>query len=548
MTEKTARLKQVKSELAPARKTRTPEGRQIELQHVAAPIESSLPIALQRMQMNPAHVSTTDMSLLQRTIGMRATQKMAAVYVQRNPLGVGLPRAVAQTDAKASLRRMLANRGFETTRDFESRLHTTSGAGNPIPGDTRAFMENSFQQRFDDVRLHTGAASAQLNEEVGARAFTHGRDIYLGAEAGGVDTGEGKHLLAHELTHVVQQTGREEHSGSVQRSGFGDILQRDGKKKSQKRKERRQRQRAREAQSASGSAKFLDMVKGQSMGMGGQVADTIGASLELGERATYGLEMFDTVAEVGGGLVGGVRDTVEGATSATQGRYGEGGLGTTSGILSIAAIAGAEKLIPGIGTYAAALKTLGGVAKVLNAVTTSRAITTLKADNVASTKPAFITALNALAKKIDMWTYLEGIKQVALGGVETGASSLAEFVPGGAWGVNLLSKGVDFGYSAVPMLFRYLGSYTSYVDSNTQVEEAAEQEKNEGIAAMGPAVRSVKDTPVLIGKLKRLALLVEPDYAAAITEEINDISDEMGKQPRAKFLAAIREQEGWSMT
>ena len=52
-----------------------------------------------------------------------------------------------------------------------------------------------------------GVESARLNEAVGARAFTLGSDIYLGEGETGVDSDPGRRLLAHELAHVVQQTG-----------------------------------------------------------------------------------------------------------------------------------------------------------------------------------------------------------------------------------------------------------------------------------------------------------------------------------------------------
>jgi hypothetical protein len=64
-------------------------------------------------------------------------------------------------------------------------------------------MEPRFGADFSSVRVHTGGEAIQMNRELGAQAFTHGRDIYFGT---GKSPGNNE-LTAHELTHVVQQTG-----------------------------------------------------------------------------------------------------------------------------------------------------------------------------------------------------------------------------------------------------------------------------------------------------------------------------------------------------
>ena len=66
-------------------------------------------------------------------------------------------------------------------------------------------MEPRFGADFSGVRIHTGSEAAQLNREVSAQAFTHGQDIYLGEGKTDVASAQGKQLLAHELTHTIQQ-------------------------------------------------------------------------------------------------------------------------------------------------------------------------------------------------------------------------------------------------------------------------------------------------------------------------------------------------------
>ncbi|MEO6669741.1 MAG: DUF4157 domain-containing protein [Ferruginibacter sp.] len=67
-------------------------------------------------------------------------------------------------------------------------------------------MENAFSTDFSHVRIHTGSTAAEMNKEVNAKAFTYGSDIYFNSNQFSPETNSGKHLLAHELTHVVQQT------------------------------------------------------------------------------------------------------------------------------------------------------------------------------------------------------------------------------------------------------------------------------------------------------------------------------------------------------
>ncbi len=90
---------------------------------------------------------------------------------------------------------------------LESSLLSSKGAGSSLPDDTRVQMESSFGNDFSNVRIHNDSNAAQMSKELHAQAFTHGNDIYF--DSGKYDTSskEGQHLLAHELTHVVQQTG-----------------------------------------------------------------------------------------------------------------------------------------------------------------------------------------------------------------------------------------------------------------------------------------------------------------------------------------------------
>jgi hypothetical protein len=94
---------------------------------------------------------------------------------------------------------------MDVTRQDEFQIQTMRGSGEELPAADRGFMESRFGQPFDHVRIHTDARSGQLARNLGARAFTLGQDIVFGESEYKPATADGRHLLAHELTHVLQQ-------------------------------------------------------------------------------------------------------------------------------------------------------------------------------------------------------------------------------------------------------------------------------------------------------------------------------------------------------
>ena len=89
--------------------------------------------------------------------------------------------------------------------DLASRLKTSRGGGQPLPASTRKFMESRFNYDFSQVRVHTDGQAHQLARGLNAQAFTFKQDVYFGAGYYQPHTSSGKRLLAHELTHTIQQ-------------------------------------------------------------------------------------------------------------------------------------------------------------------------------------------------------------------------------------------------------------------------------------------------------------------------------------------------------
>ena len=80
-----------------------------------------------------------------------------------------------------------------------------SGGGSPVDGSIRGAVERTVGADLPGARVHTGAVAAEASAAVGARAFTYGRDVFIG----GGESAQDSRLMAHELTHVVQQRSAE---------------------------------------------------------------------------------------------------------------------------------------------------------------------------------------------------------------------------------------------------------------------------------------------------------------------------------------------------
>jgi Domain of unknown function (DUF4157) len=89
----------------------------------------------------------------------------------------------------------------------ETAISHSKGSGQLLDPQTRQQMESSIGADFSGVKIHTGNTAVQLSRDLNARAFTSGSDIYFNSGEYNPSSKDGQHLLAHELTHVVQQGG-----------------------------------------------------------------------------------------------------------------------------------------------------------------------------------------------------------------------------------------------------------------------------------------------------------------------------------------------------
>jgi hypothetical protein len=254
--------------VANAGKRRSPEREQQMAQRAARAARSALA--------EPGQASPTAILQLQRTAGNRAVQRLLAQHALQPKLVVGAandqyeqeaervanqvmggglsgaaaaagpdglqrqPQAPAITplvqrhvrstnknevemDTEDELRvqrqpQAASGAAFEAGQALEGTLNRRQGAGNALDQGLRGQMEARFGADFSGVRVHTDGEAAQLNRSLSANAFTRGQDVYFAAGKYQPGTHSGQHLLTHELTHVVQQTG-----GQVRRQ----VIQRD---------------------------------------------------------------------------------------------------------------------------------------------------------------------------------------------------------------------------------------------------------------------------------------------------------------------------------
>ncbi|MCF4968337.1 eCIS core domain-containing protein [Nostoc sp. CMAA1605] len=118
-----------------------------------------------------------------------------------------------ELQAKPLVQRMSNVGSMAAPPDLEASIQGLRGSGQPLTDSIREPMEQAFGANFSGVKVHTDSQSDQLNQLIQAKAFTTGQDIFFRQGAYNPSSNGGQELIAHELTHVVQQNG-----GAVQRS------------------------------------------------------------------------------------------------------------------------------------------------------------------------------------------------------------------------------------------------------------------------------------------------------------------------------------------
>ncbi len=131
-----------------------------------------------------------------------------------------------------AVQRLLAQRSeegpYELDDETASQINRQRGAGQSLDSGTQARMGKAAGHDFSAVRVHTGDEAHVLNEQLSAKAFTTGQDIFFRNGAYDPGSSGGQELLAHELTHVVQQSsGRVGGGGRMTVNAPGDAFEQE---------------------------------------------------------------------------------------------------------------------------------------------------------------------------------------------------------------------------------------------------------------------------------------------------------------------------------
>lgn len=138
----------------------------------------------------------------------------AAEHVMRMPPPVATTALVQTGDNSVSR----AGVGVpDVSTDTQSAIHKAATGGRPLSPDVREFVEPRLGADFGRVRIHTDREAASLTNRLSARAFTHRNHIFFGRDQYQPGSTDGRQLLAHELTHTIQQ-GHSAQSSTVQRT------------------------------------------------------------------------------------------------------------------------------------------------------------------------------------------------------------------------------------------------------------------------------------------------------------------------------------------
>jgi len=115
-----------------------------------------------------------------------------------------------ELQAKSILQRANTELVPQVNSEMEGMINAAKGSGEPLHDNIREPMEQAFGANFGGVRVHRDSDADALSQSLQARAFTTGQDIFFRSGEYNQLTSTGQQLIAHELTHVVQQTGKDE--------------------------------------------------------------------------------------------------------------------------------------------------------------------------------------------------------------------------------------------------------------------------------------------------------------------------------------------------
>jgi len=142
-------------------------------------------------------------------------QSESAVTAKCSPHATRFANTITQSEPLRIARKQEGTPAIPSS--LLSEISASQSSGKPLPSSIRQFMEPRFNADFSGVRIHTSEQTARLSHQISAQAFTVGNQVYFGRDRFQPESREGRKLIAHELTHTIQQGAALQHTASVTR-------------------------------------------------------------------------------------------------------------------------------------------------------------------------------------------------------------------------------------------------------------------------------------------------------------------------------------------
>jgi Domain of unknown function (DUF4157) len=149
-------------------------------------------------------------------VAAQVVQRLNATKLEPTPL---VQREAAEEEEELQMKPILQREaigGGDASADLESAINGARGSGQSLGTDLQAKMGQAMGADFSGVKIHTDSRSDQMNRSIQAKAFTTGKDIFFKHGEYNPQTRNGQELLAHELTHTIQQNAVSPHLSAAQ--------------------------------------------------------------------------------------------------------------------------------------------------------------------------------------------------------------------------------------------------------------------------------------------------------------------------------------------
>ena len=200
----------------------TEEEEELQAKPIISPIQRSLlSPTLQREDLSDEDEDLQPKSSLQRSLISPVVQRMDTPEeeeeLQTKPIISPIQRSLFSPVVQRTthpvelmLQRREAIAGGEASTNLDSAINSARGGGQSLEPGLQQSMGQAMRADFSEVRIHTDAKSDQLNQSIQAKAFTTGQDVFFRQGEYQPGSWRGQELIAHELTHVVQQKGKKQ--------------------------------------------------------------------------------------------------------------------------------------------------------------------------------------------------------------------------------------------------------------------------------------------------------------------------------------------------